>query len=219
MRKVIVTMNIKFFERFLPKESLSIMDKVEYMEGLHLVKLDIVKGIKIVIVEFKFKDGYTLKDLGLPEYVHILDVVEQEDNRCICLVKVVADERMKGMMRFFNQDVIYEPPFRYKDGKVIISFLSDSKTIQTVLKAFQLLGVVDDISIHRAILSDTSPIGLLTEKQKETVLTAKKMGYYEIPRRTDSRKLARALHLSKATALEHLRKAEKRLLNHMLQGY
>jgi predicted DNA binding protein len=219
MRKVTVTMNVKFFEKFLPKTAFEDINKVEYMDGKHIVKLDLLKGIKIVIVEMKFKNGYSLKDLNLPKNVQILDVFEQDGSKCTCMVKAVVDKHTKGLLRFFKKDVIYEPPFRYQNGKLVISFISDSKTIQTVLKAFQLFGAIEDIQVQRAIFTDTSPLAILTEKQKDAVLAAKRLGYYDIPRKAGTLRVAKELHLSKATALEHLRKAEKRLITHMLSGH
>jgi len=42
------------------------------------------------------------------------------------------------------------------------------------------------------------------------------MGYYDVPRRTDSEMVAKALELDKSTVVEHLRKAEKRLLKQVI---
>jgi len=56
----------------------------------------------------------------------------------------------------------------------------------------------------------------LTEKQRRILMSAYKMGYYDVPRRTDSEMVAKALELDKSTVVEHLRKAEKRLLKQVI---
>ncbi len=52
----------------------------------------------------------------------------------------------------------------------------------------------------------------LTQKQREVYETARKHGYYEWPRETSTRELAAEFDISKTTLLEHLRKAESKLL-------
>ncbi|SEK90031.1 helix-turn-helix domain-containing protein [Haloferax larsenii] len=53
---------------------------------------------------------------------------------------------------------------------------------------------------------------LLTPRQREAVSTAKRYGYYNWPREVSAQELADELGVSKATFLEHLRKAEAKLI-------
>lgn len=56
-------------------------------------------------------------------------------------------------------------------------------------------------------------IAILTPKQREALVVAYQCGYYDIPKRAESADVAKALARGKSTTLEHLRKAEKRLLD------
>jgi predicted DNA binding protein len=53
----------------------------------------------------------------------------------------------------------------------------------------------------------------LTAKQRDVFEHARESGYYEWPRNCDTRELAADLDVSKTTLLEHLRKAEAKLLD------
>lgn len=54
---------------------------------------------------------------------------------------------------------------------------------------------------------------LLTDRQREVLDLARKHDYYGWPRETTTQELAHELGISKTTLLEHLRKAEAKLLN------
>ncbi len=75
---------------------------------------------------------------------------------------------------------------------------------------------------YRVVLladADFSPVSVLnqlTQKQREVLVAAYKMGYYDIPRKTTSEQLAKNLKLVDSTVVEHLRKAEQRLITHIL---
>ncbi len=55
--------------------------------------------------------------------------------------------------------------------------------------------------------------GTLTKKQLEVLTTAVRAGYYQSPRRTSTERIARGFGLSRTTLEEHLRKAESKVLN------
>lgn len=57
------------------------------------------------------------------------------------------------------------------------------------------------------------PIDRLSESQREVFELARKRGYYTWPRSVSTRELAAELDVSKTTLLEHLRKAEAKLLD------
>jgi DNA-binding CsgD family transcriptional regulator len=67
------------------------------------------------------------------------------------------------------------------------------------------------LSLHEAEFSG-SLLEQLTERQRTVLSAAYRQGYYEVPRRVTSQQVAETLHLSAATVVEHLRKAERRLL-------
>jgi predicted DNA binding protein len=55
--------------------------------------------------------------------------------------------------------------------------------------------------------------GLLSERQRDVFNLARRRGYYNWPREVSATDLAEELGVSKATALEHLRKAESKLFD------
>jgi predicted DNA binding protein len=58
----------------------------------------------------------------------------------------------------------------------------------------------------------TEPDAGLTERQVRTLRTAVEMGYFDTPRRASIKDVALRLGVSPSTAVEHLRKAEKKVL-------
>jgi len=82
---------------------------------------------------------------------------------------------------------------------------------------------VDAAQIHYKVVmltdadfSPFSPLNQLTEKQREVLLAAYKNGYYDIPRRINTRQLSKKVGIGDSTLAEHLRKAERHLLVSLL---
>jgi hypothetical protein len=110
------------------------------------------------------------------------------------------------------------PPLGMGGGKVKFSFLGNEQQIKAFLEG------IDSVGVHYKILllsdlnfSPISPLTQLTEKQREVLLAAYKFGYYDIPRRITSEALAKKLGLGDATVVEHLRKAEQRLIRRIIE--
>lgn len=60
------------------------------------------------------------------------------------------------------------------------------------------------------------PLEGLTDRQREAVLTAYDLGYYEVPRQTTSERVAAQLDIDTSTLSEHLHRAERNLLSQAL---
>jgi hypothetical protein len=61
-----------------------------------------------------------------------------------------------------------------------------------------------------------SPLNALTEKQREVITASYNLGYYNIPKKIDSERLAKKLGIHKSALVDHRRRAEQRLLTKYL---
>ena len=110
-------------------------------------------------------------------------------------------------------------PFELRDGKLRVTFLGSSSQVKRYLTDLskQTLVKYRIASLTDARFPPNSPIGRLTDKQRRVLITAYRLGYYDVPRRITSEELARKLGLVKSTFSAHVRKAERRLLTEMLR--
>ena len=99
------------------------------------------------------------------------------------------------------------------------SMMGEPDVLKKTLKAMKLVGKITEVSFQKATFEERHALSLLTDKQKEIVIEALKHGYYDYPRKIDAGGVAEKMGITKATALEHLRKAEGRLMKSMLAGY
>ena len=72
------------------------------------------------------------------------------------------------------------------------------------------------LSVGGADLPADSPLEWLTPRQREALVAAYRSGYFDTPRRASSARVAKSLHLGKSATVEHLRKAQKRLLDGLI---
>jgi hypothetical protein len=108
-------------------------------------------------------------------------------------------------------------PFEVKDGKVKITFLGSAKQVRAFLKTVEAIGVrYCVISLTDAKFPPHSLISHLTEKQQRAFVAAYTLGYYDVPKKIGLVRLAERLNLSRSTLDEHLRKAERRLIYHIM---
>jgi predicted DNA binding protein len=116
---------------------------------------------------------------------------------------------------------VHSAPVRIEDGREEwqVCFVDDRSEIQDALDR-----VREDAGAEVTVDSITTTengggterdqrLDTLTTQQREVFEHAREAGYYEWPRETSTRELASDLDVSKTTLLEHLRKAEAKLLD------
>ena len=78
--------------------------------------------------------------------------------------------------------------------------------------SFKILGLTSIDAKGESLLSK------LTLRQRYMLLAAYALGYYDVPRRISSDDLSTRLDVDKSTIVEHLRKAERKLIGGIIAG-
>ena len=110
--------------------------------------------------------------------------------------------------------VYLTPPFEVHDGLLRATFVASAREIKRILRIFGRSNFYYRVvSLTDARFLPNSPLGQLTGKQRDVILTAFKKGYYDVPRSAGSEELAKQLGIREPTFVMHRRKAEKKLLS------
>jgi len=102
---------------------------------------------------------------------------------------------------------------------MIRSVIGIKDNLKRFIETITFAGKIRQVSLKKATYSEHALLSCLTDKQKEVLIAANKYGYYTYPQKITSEQLAKKVGLSKPTVLQHLRKAEVRLIENLLAGY
>jgi DNA-binding CsgD family transcriptional regulator len=203
------------------------LEKLEALELLELIKIDFKEGTKLAIAAVTIKEGYAVDKLWDTEFIEMLSVLSQEKNRYICLIKTRAMGKVSAMLGLdhtkleqeYSFDLVWGTPTIFTRGKLLCSVIGTEENLQRFLHSIRFAGDIKHVSFTKASYAEDSLLSHLTEKQREVLIAANKYGYYEYPRKITSAQLARKVGLSKPTVVQHLRKAEVRLIAQLLAGH
>jgi hypothetical protein len=195
---------------------LPVFQRIKSLELLYFLRQDPEEFAAISHVEFKDPNS-KVQDLLTGGF--LVEAQELEHKNGAYTVFMRGGPSLSSVLRAIGIVGGYLfPPLGIGDGKIKITFLGSEAEVKDLMEK------IDDIGIHYhvALLADTnfspiSPLTQLTEKQRQVLLAAYKLGYYDIPRKITSEELAKKLGLVDSTVVEHLRKAEKRLITQMIE--
>lgn len=117
--------------------------------------------------------------------------------------------------------LVHSAPVRIEGGRETwqVCFTGDRSNLESALDGVRRDADAEVAveAIHSGDWEADSPrhhrLDTLTTAQREAFEHAREAGYYEWPREVSTRELAEGLDVSKTTLLEHLRKAESKLLD------
>jgi predicted DNA binding protein len=216
MRKLIIELKLN---KEILKNLDFLLDKAESIELIELLKLDFKQRLKMGIAALNMKEGYTIEDINIPNFMDMLTVLKQEGNRYIVLSKVKFYKKFEGIAKKFDIDIIWTTPSIFTKDKMTMSVIGNEENLKKFLDVIKYIGEVKSKSFIKATFNEQSILSCLTEKQKEMIIAAKNNGYYNYPRKINSEELSKIVGLSKPTVVQHLRKAESRIVSNILAGY
>lgn len=202
-------------------------EKLETLELLELIKIDFKQGTKLAIAAVTVKDGFAIDEIWGNQFIEMLTVLSQDKNRYICLIKTRGMMKISTMLgldpttleKDYSFDLVWDTPTVFSQDKFLCSVIGTEENLKRFLSLITFAGVIKQVSYTKATYGEESCLSCLTEKQRTVLIAANKYGYYAYPRKITSEKLAKKIGLSKPTVLQHLRKAETRMITHLLAGY
>lgn len=106
------------------------------------------------------------------------------------------------------------------NGKYLLTFLTDLEDISKFIEARKAEGFdVRILSVTKARLPIGSPLDSLTSKQLRILRESYYSGYYEVPRKINSDQVAKKLGIANSTFVTTIRRAEKRIMAALFNGY
>ena len=167
------------------------------------------------VCRFTIREGVPVDTISC-NYVSNLIVLQHRGREYTCLVRGTFSEDITRFVRTYGS----------KMGHPII-FENDSLTFNMVGNAEDFHTFVTDAAekgwgLEVLAVCDYNPhvtgvFDFLTPKQKEILLESYRSGFFDHPRRINAGELAERMGMHKTTLLEHIHKAEKRLIGHILE--
>jgi HTH DNA binding domain len=194
-------------------------NRVEVLEALRCFKCD-TEGLAI-ICRIKLKDkNMHIQDLlmgkGLLTNIELL--YKEKDASMVvfiegrsCVPKPPKDIKPPKML-------MARPPDFLKVDRMKVEMIGKENEIKKLLhytnkwgdNSFKILGLTSIDTKGGSLLSK------LTSRQRQMLLTAYALGYYDVPRRISSDELSIHLNVDKSTIVEHLRKAERKIIGSII---
>jgi hypothetical protein len=168
-------------------------------------------GIVAIQVERTFDE----EQLSALEYVAWWERTNQATADIGYLIKLDVPGLTDELPPLHELDVSNEEIAVHDQG-LDISFVGDQDTLSYVMDEYIDAGIPMDLRAMTDYHGPTGVLDSLTHRQRQVVRTAYEMGYYEVPRRVSTADVASELDLDQSTVSEHLQRAERNLLTHVL---
>lgn len=166
------------------------------------------------VCRITLKEGASI-DAARNRFVTDTVVLSHEGNDYTLLMKGRISEEIADFTARFELRVDY--PIVFDGNSCQFGVIGSSEELQNIASAakerawnMEILAVHDYNPLVNGLLDE------LTEKQRQILKAAYQYGYFDHPRKIDAGKLAEKVGVHKTTLLEHLHKAEKRLVKRVL---
>jgi hypothetical protein len=224
---IFASINVNFMRRLI----LEVYEKEFSKAGVELPPVQKIKSLELLyflrqnqeefaaVSRVEFKDATSkVEDLLGGGLLAEAQVIEKEKNGAY-IVFLRSGPSLSSVLNNIGIESGYLfPPLGIGDGKVKFSFLGSEPQVKEFMEKIDSIGIrYRVVLLTDANFSPISPLNQLTEKQREVLIAAYKMGYYDIPRKITSQELGKKLGLVDSTVVEHLRKAEQRLMTQILE--
>ncbi len=197
-----------------------ILDCLSSYEVLETLKIDREKGICVDLIECQLREGLSIDEMSSFGHMDLLSVLKSEGEVHTCLVKYYEPEGSEDAINDFDLDLIYTTPSLISEERLVMSVIGDRQTLTRFMDMVKKhVGKVVKMSLLRAAYQRHDILRVLTDRQREVLTAANEYGYYDYPKRINGEELSKKVDISKPVLLQHLRKAEGRIMADIFAGH
>jgi len=189
------------------------IDTLEYLEVISIFHF--TPAFHSEVCKLRLVEGKCIEDVqkDVPDGLMVL---RNDGQDYTCLIQGnISDE----VSRFVGQfDLKLEFPIIFDGDKCKLSLVGTPDEMQNIIMAAKENGwTLKILSVEQYDPHISSALNMLTEKQSAILQLAYRSGYFDRPRKITAEKLARKVGLHKSTLLEHLHKAQKRVIGNVIE--
>lgn len=192
--------------------------KVEVLEALRCFKCD-AQGIAI-ICRIKLKDRRIgIRDLAGKGLITNIEVLfKEKDGSHVVFIEGRACIPAPPKNFPPTKLLTARPPEFLDVNRMKAEVIGRNADIKNLLKYASKSSSYKILGLTSVDTASGSPLSTLTSRQRQILLTAFTLGYYDVPRKISSEDLSRHLNADKSTIVEHLRKAERKVIGGVIAG-
>ncbi|WP_440989346.1 helix-turn-helix domain-containing protein [Haloarchaeobius baliensis] len=166
-------------------------------------------------------DGDELRAV-LADHEEVLefDVVDAGDRRHYVFVNVLARESVDALLDVVEAHrLLLNPPFRVTDDGLCVTVSGDPDSLREAFTDVEDLDISLTVEWTGGFQPDApTPLARLTDRQREALQVAHRLGFYETPREASYEEIGTELDCAPSTANELLRRAEACVVDALLDG-
>ena len=149
------------------------------------------------------------------DYIHWWEQLSSSGDGHVYLCKITAESAGRDILSM-EELGIPNSDLHVDDDGLTVSLVGDQEDISRGIAAYDTAGL--SVSLQRIADYDgpTTALDTLTDRQREILQTAFRLGYFEVPRDVSTEDVADAFELDTSTVAEHLQRAERNLLSDLL---
>ncbi len=151
---------------------------------------------------------------------HVETLYEENDGSTVIFISGRYPENSRPGNQT-GQDGVFmaEPPEFIDVNRMKCVLVGEENALRTFLRRTGSRDVAPKIlSLTQLRPKSDSLMSMLSAKQRQVLVAAYGLGYYEVPRKVSSEDMARLLKIDKSTLAEHPRKAERKIVKGVLAG-
>jgi hypothetical protein len=187
----------------------------QVIERFEVISLfNMVDDIHSEVCKFTIREGIPVDQIQC-NYVSNLLVLQNKGREYTCLVKGTFSEDITRFLQTYGSK--FEPPIVFENDCLTFSMVGTPEDFHTFVSdagekgwGLEILSVCD----YNPEVSGVFDV--LTPRQKKILIESYRLGYFDNPRRLNAGELAEKMGINKSTLLEHIHKAEKRLIGQII---
>ena len=174
----------------------------------------------IAVVEVIWYDDPDLPVLTDLEFIDKLSEIARDDKTYLY---ILTGRHLPFYSKLYAEmietfDCFFEYPTVFRKQDICMSIVGSQKNLNDFVGSLEDLGQsFSVVSLRNYYVKGRGMLSSLTLKQYECLKFAVNNGYYEIPKRCDTRKMAKKKGIAHSTFSMHLRKGEKAIFRELFR--